>query len=227
MRLIRSIIPKKTAAAALCGLALAAAAPMAQALNVSDVAGDFLASYSGAKGGDLDVINSFVTYNALTDVFVFAGTLNADIGTTPGAFYVFGINRGTGTAPFAAIGAGNVVFDSVVRFNADGSGTVTGTTPPTQLPIGTVKVFGSTIIGTISGSLLPSKGFAKTDYTWNLWPRLSGVAGLSAISDFAPNNAMVPVTPLNAVPEPASVALLALGLGVVAMARRRHKSAAA
>lgn len=207
-------------AAGVCGLALAAAAPWAQAVNVTDVAGDFLASYTGARTGDLDVISSFVTYNPVTDMFVFAGTMNADIGTTASAFYVWGVNRGAGTAPFASIGINNVFFDTVVRFNIDGSGTAGGV----ALAAGTAKVIGSTIIGQISGSLLPSTGFAKTAYTWNLWPRDGAVSGTAAISDFAPDNANVLVTTLAPVPEPASVAMLALGLGVIGIARRRRQS---
>jgi hypothetical protein len=214
----------KNGAAALGLALLAGAAPLAQALSVNDASDDFVASYTGAHAGDLDVIGSFVTYNAATDMFVFAGTMNADIGTTSGAFYVWGVNRGTGTAAFASIGIGNVLFDAVVRFNADGSGVVTGTAPPTTLAAGTAQVIGSTIIGQISGALLPSKGFAKADYTWNLWPRDGGVAGLGAISDFAPDNANLNVTVLSAVPEPASAALLALGLAAVGLARRRPRA---
>jgi hypothetical protein len=210
------------AATALCGLAMAAVTPAAHALGVLDMTGDFIASYTGPQGGDLDVVGSFVTYNPVTDMFVFAGIMNADIGTTPGSVYVWGVNRGAGAAGFAGIGIDNVFFDAIVRFSGDGSGTVTGTTPATQLPAGTAKVIGSTIIGQISGSLLPSQGFAKSDYSWNLWPRAAGIAGTAAISDFAPDNANLPVTTLSPVPEPASVALWLLGLAALAPALRKR-----
>jgi hypothetical protein len=206
----------------LCGLAIGAAAPAAHALGVLDMTGDFLPSYTGPHGGDLDVVGSFVTYNPITDMFVFAGIMDADIGTTPDSFYVWGVNRGAGTAGFASLGINNVLFDAIVRFNGDGSGTVTGTSPPTALPAGTAKVVGSTIIGQVSGSLLPTRGFAKSDYSWNLWPRAAGITGNAAISDFAPDNANLPVTALSPVPEPASAALLLLGLGVLLPALRKR-----
>lgn len=215
---------RQALAATLCGLALTALAPAAQALGVSDASGDFMASYTGPKGGDLDVLGSFVTYNPNTDVFTFAGTMNADIGTTPGTFYIWGVNRGSATAtPFAGIGVNNVKFDSVVRLNADGTGAVTvfGASPTTTV-LGPVAVIGSTIIGQVSGQVLTSTGFDKTAYTWNLWPRAGTVTGNAAISDFAPNNANLGVTVLSAVPEPTSAALLALGLGAIGVMRRRR-----
>ena len=40
-----------------------------------------------------------------------------------------GVNRGAGTAAFAANGLPGVLFDSVVIFNQDGSARITGTSP--------------------------------------------------------------------------------------------------
>jgi hypothetical protein len=81
---------------------------------------------------------------------------------------------------------------------------------------------GNTITATVSGSLLPSTGFAnKLDYTWNLWPRDSAFAGFTAISDFAPDNANFTATP---VPEPSTAALSMLGLGGLLAWRRRRQS---
>ena len=83
-------------------------------------------------------------------------------------------------------------------------------------------ICGQTISGFISGALLPSLGFAKTAYTWNLWPRDGSQLGNPAISDFAPNNSNVAVS---VVPEPSTLALIALGLGTLCFrARCQRKS---
>ena len=209
---------------ALGAVALIAAAPwsMAAGSGINDAFGDYLPTYNGSKLGDLDVLSSIVTYNVSTDKFLFSGSFAADVGKSAGGFYVWGVNRGAGTAGFAANGLPNVLFDSVVIFNQDGSARITGTSPATLLPPGSVKIFGSTIIGEIDGSFLPSTGFAKTAYTWNLWPRDGTLTGFAAISDFAPDNTNVGVTVVGAVPEPETYALMMLGLGTLAFARRRR-----
>lgn len=211
-------------------LPVAAAALPAHALGVTDAANDYVAGYIGSKRGDLDVIGAFVTYNPSTDRFVFSSTSNADIGLTPQGFFVWGVNRGGGTAGFAANGLPNILFDSLVIFNPDGSGRVTtlgagGST--TNFAAGTAHAVGSTLVGQIDGSLLPSVGGrAKADYTWNLWPRDGALAaGFGQISDFAPDAVNAPVTVLAPVPEPASVALLVAGLAVVGAAARRRGGA--
>lgn len=207
-----------TAALALLGLPLAS-----HALDgVTDPKGDFLATFAGsaAASADLDVVAASVFYNAGTDTFTLTATMDGNVGTTATGLYVWGVNRGAGVASFAnSLGLNGVRFDRVVLLNANGTGTVAGAG---ALPTGSVVISGKTITATVSGALLPSTGFAnKLDYTFNLWPRNTTFAGVSAISDFAPNNANFTATP---VPEPASAAMLLGGLGLVALYRRRRQS---
>lgn len=204
--------------------ALLLAAAAAQAIGVTDAKGDWVAGYTGSHAGDLDVIGSFVTYDLGTDAFVFSGTMDGNIGLSPGGFYVWGVNRGAGTAGFAANGVGGVLFDAVVIVRQDGSVTVNrlGGGGSTALPAGTAHITGSTISALVPGNLLPGNGLAKPDYTWNLWPRDGAApAGFAQISDFAPDNSNLGVTVIGTVPEPSAAALMALGAVALAWRRRR------
>lgn len=188
-----------------------------------DAAGDFLATYTGPQGGDLDVLASEVFLEG--GVFNFTATLAGTVGTTPGGFYVFGVDRGAGTARFGALATG-VLFDSVVVVNSDGTGIsrdlIAGVT--TVLAPGAISFSGSSLSAFVDAGLLPSLGFAATEYTYNLWPRSPGM-GNGTIADFAPDNANALIT---AVPEPGSWALLIAGFGLVgASARRRRDGVAA
>ena len=204
------------AVVAAAGSAVAAPAPLA------DATGDFLPSYTGPLNADLDVRSSQVRLAA--GVFDFTATLGGTIGTTPGGFYVFGVNRGAGTARFGALASG-VLFDSVVVVNNDGTGfardLLSGIS--TSLAPSAISFAGSSLSAFVDASLLPSAGFALADYTYNLWPRSPG-AGIAAISDFAPDNSNASVT---SVPEPASWALLIAGFGIVGAAARRRRLAIA
>jgi hypothetical protein len=213
---MRSIV-SLSAALALLGLPLAS-----HALNsINDPKGDFLATFAGSSASaDLDVLSATVTYNPGTDLFTLSATMDGAIGSTPTGFYVWGVNRGAGTAGFAGIGITGVRFDRVIILRPDGSGSIGGVG---ALPSGSVTISGHTITGVVSGSLLPSTGFTnKLDYTWNLWPRDGAFAGIAAISDFAPNNANFTATP---VPEPGTAVLSAMGLaGLLAWRRRRQSN---
>ena len=201
---------------------LTCAAGTAGAAPVIDAPNDFLPSYKGAKAGDLDVLSSFVTYDTRNDTFFFSGTFAAPVGTTPSAFYVWGLDRGHGTERFntgaTPVGAG-VLFDSVVIFRQNGTTTVNRFTDPATVLSGALSFAGDTVSGSIAGSLLPSTGFDKSSYTWNLWPRDALATGNAQIADFAPDASNAPV---GVVSEPHSYALVALALGGMAWVSRRR-----
>lgn len=178
---------------------------------------DFLPTYAaGPHNGDLDVITAVAFYDGLHQEFTFTATMAGQIGLTPGALYVWGLDRGQGTQRFLAgnpaIGAG-VYFDSVLVLRPDGSGLFNDfiNVKTTNLPAGSVKVSSHTITAEdLPAGLFPSTGYQTTHYTWNLWPRV-GLGQNIQITDFAPDaaNAGVLVT---AVPEPQTWAMLGLGL---------------
>jgi len=205
-------------------VAFLAAAGRAEAGLIVDPTNDFLPTYTaGPKNGDMDVTGVGVTFDGSR--FVLTATLNGPLGTTPGTLYVFGVDRGQGTARFGALAPG-VLFDSVVILKADGTGTVNRIVGggSSALSAGDVTVSGDTITATVLDSLLPSLGRAPADYTFNLWPRL-GAGNNNQISDFAPDNANIGVT---ATPEPSTLVLagVAVPLALAYGWRKRGRSRA-
>ena len=207
-------------------LALTIVAVPAAAVTRTDATGDFLATYTGAHGGDLDVLK--YSTSIVGSNFVVSSTMNGAIGTTAGGIYVWGVNRGKGTAGFgASLGLTKVLFDSVIVLQPDGKGlTVVFNNggPPTIAPLaaGSITIVGDTITGTIPIAFLPSNGFDAAHYGFNLWPRLAG-GTVANIADFAPNDGTI-----NSIPEPASWALMFAGFAVVGgTIRRRTRTLAA
>jgi len=146
----------------------------------------------------------------------YTGSRNGDLDVVS-AF----VNYNPGTARFGPLAPG-VLFYSVVVLRLDGTATVNRFDGSDNLPAGTATFAGNTIQGSISGALLASTGFDKTAYTWNLWARDGSQAGNAAISDSDPDNSDAGVT---AVPEPSTVAFLALGLGALGRVARRRSAA--
>ena len=136
--------------ALLCAPACANAAPFVDGVN------DFLPTYTGPLGRDLDVRTTEVFLDGTT--LNFTATMGDTIGTTAGAFYVFGIDRGRGTSRFAI--APGVLFDSVVIVNNDGTGSVrdliAGVT--TTLAPSAITLRDRSIGALVNLSVLPSLG---------------------------------------------------------------------
>jgi PEP-CTERM motif len=210
---------KKTGRFAIAAAALMCSINAAHAVTVADATGDFLPSFVGPNDADLDVTSFSVTFNSVTNVFtlgaVFAGVINpANAGR-----YVFGVNTGTGViAPFAAIGQPLVTFNQAVVINKDGTGTVGAT----ALPVSDIVVVGNLLTAKVALALLPSTGYTPVQYGWNLWPR-NAVAGNTGISDFAPNNALLAISP---VPEAGTWAMVIVGFGAAGVALRRRRTVA-
>ena len=196
----------------------------AKGAPIIDPAGDFLTTYTGAKNGAFDVISAGGTFDGKTfHLFAtLAGPVSgAPAGSTP--LYVWGINTGTGTNNFAHIGNPTVRFNTVATLTAAGV---------TNNPAFVGSINGNAIaIDVPLSALPPSTGFAPQNYLWNLWPRDTSappasapVGGASAISDFAPDNALAGFT---LVPEPSRLLLFAGMLGAMVVAARWRKPAAA
>jgi hypothetical protein len=197
-------------------LALVSAA--ASAAPTVDAAGDFLNGFSSVTSPDLDVLEMEAFFDTVTNNFTFTSRSAGAIGTTAGSSFVWGINRGAGTAGFAANGLPNVLFDRIVQLVPGGVSRIAGGgLPAINLDPGAVTIDGSRITAVVPAALLESTGFSFSNCTVSLWSRTAAPAGFAGIADFAPDDRNVGVTVI-----PAPAALASFAAATLAMARRRR-----
>lgn len=190
---------------------------VANANAVTDPRGDFLPTFTGSHDPALDILSANVTFDPAHSDFLLQATTAGPIAGVNGAAYVFGFNTGgTANTPFLSIGEPGVAFNATAVLKSNGTGTV-GTTAVAA------EILGDEISATVPASLLPSHGFADQNFTWALWSIDSNITGLARNADFAPD-ANIGVS---AVPEPANLALLVAGLGLLTFVGRRRSVLAA
>jgi hypothetical protein len=195
---------KSILAGALALAAILASGP-AFATTVTTSTG-FLPTYVGPKNGDVDILSASATIDGAN--LVLSATADAPIGTTPGAVYVWGINTvgASAPAPFAPEGFGNVLFNNAITVN------------PANFAAG-VTVSGDTITDIIAISSLTNVVLNPEQFGISLWPVVG--KGFTAFSEFVPGNG----TFTAGVPEPATWALMIVGLGGVGGVLRSRRRA--
>jgi hypothetical protein len=190
---------------ALVSLVLAGPAP---ADEIPDAVGDFLDTYTGPHDAGLDVVGHEV--NFVGDRLVFFGRMNGPIAPTQaiGGVYIIGLDRGRGTPRFLAgtpvIGA-NVLFDSVLRINPNGTGSFNNLVAGVVTPLNPadISINGNEFVARVPLSLfMPAATRLPLEWTYNLWPR-NGVGQNVQVSDLAPDDGNSPVQPLPAPADPA------------------------
>jgi hypothetical protein len=212
------------AAAATLATALAAGTPAPLSAQAGDAEGDFLPTYAGPRTADLDVRSVRFTYDGAS-TFRLLSTSFGDIGTTPGAAFVWGVNRGDGRANFANLGLPDIRFDFLAALIPDGTSFYVDLVTGQQgvFAPGAVRFSGARLEATLSADLLRPQGLAPSAFTANLWPRSAPVLQDDVISDFAPDDRNVAV---QVTPEPGTWALSATGLLALAVAARRRSRTA-
>jgi hypothetical protein len=185
---------------------------------IADPVGDFLPGYTGAHLPGMDVVAHEVVYLEDQGRLVFFGRMDGPIAPTQaiGGLYIFGVDRGLGTARFAGrspvIGP-NVLWDSVVRVNPDGTGLFNNVVAGVITPLSPadVTINGNEFTASVPLSLMaPMATRPPEQWTYNLWPRNSVVIGQNAaVSDLAPDDGNSPVQAI----APARVASVAVNDG--------------
>ena len=190
-------------------LATIMAGGSALATTVTSTTG-FLPTYTGPKSADLELSSVSATVDG--GDLVFSATAEAPIGTTAGAAYVFGVNTvGAGApAPFAPDGFGNVLFTNAIKVTPGGAG---------------VTVSGDTITDTVAISSLKNVVLSPEAFGISVW--VVDGKGFPAFAEFAPGDGTFTPSVGSGVPEPASWALMIVGVsaGGAAMRGARRKPA--
>jgi hypothetical protein len=167
---------------------------------IADPVGDFLPTYTGPHDPGLDV----VAHQTLLvgDRLIFFGRMDGPIAPTQaiGGLYIIGVDRGQGTPRFLSatpvIGP-NVVWDSIVRINSNGTGLFNNIVAGVSTPLdpADIHIDGNEFTASVPLSLLtPAATRPPGEWTYNLWPRNGLVVGQSAnVSDLAPDDGNSPV----------------------------------
>jgi hypothetical protein len=207
----------KLLAATAAAFALFTIAAPVEAAVVIDPTGDFVPGYTGPQTGQFDVTGFSVEFNPETQIYSIIGMLAGLIDPGVEAYYAIGVNTGTGAIrPFSSLGQPNVIFNQVVVLDSEDAGDAFVGANDLDFTIS-----GNTFNILVPLSLLPSTGADPAQYAFNLWPRTDLTpSNLAAISDFAPDNAMLHPT---LVPEPGTWGMMLLGFVAAGWTMRRKQ----
>lgn len=181
-------------------------ATQAQALPFIDASNDFLPTFVGARDADLDVVQADVVIDPEAQTITFSGTVNGNIDRKSQKLYVFGVDRGRGSAGrdlvFQGAAGGepkigsNVLWDAAAVLTAGGQALFFDALNPGFVPQPNVVVTinGNQIAATYPLALFASQGSRFKEYTYNLWPRAAASLANTVVPDFAPDNGNAPVS---------------------------------
>jgi hypothetical protein len=121
--------------------------------------------------------------------------------STAPAYYVFGINRGSGqTLPPLFASRPGITPDSLVTItlgpnNSNPSGTITDLTTGavTNLSPAAIQAKGSTLRVYVSTSELPSTGAPVSQYRFAFWTQSQPGNNLGDVGSFLPDSSMIPI----------------------------------